>query len=515
MKKVLAVLLAAMLLFAAVSCSPEAETGTSLVSFKVSNKASKGDNGITEVITYGESVVQYGSWTDVKDAWDIYYLITTDTNTDFSTATDVVLTDTNRGTWVTYTNAFRVAKGVTVWAYCENKEEKLGNVGAAAMFKGTAKEEVKGTKTVIVLVPTIDEAIAFANTTEGSLKIDQLTYIVSKEQKEVLGTDTNISRLKVTVTVGNVSTTDIAEFVTDTDGNLDYASFTNITLTNISVSDGYGTPSDIKVEFVGLTSNSNEVKLDDKYNVFELKTPTDAALSVYILNSLETELKSLTVENRTIGVGTVEINVTNTNQFPHEEGRYDMPAPAYVHSFSISANKKVLLAKGNVKTSGSDYVICDDCFESGDYYLFDVGKYISTTDYRQLTEDEWNYLINTRTVNGGTGNGYSFKVVNIGDKKGAIFFPDDFNGELISNTDLSIEEWNQLKTDGCIFMYCAGYNGNEGVNVIGEYWTCTTADADSHKAVAVNYTASPDTVAVYKFKDTLSLTVRLAMDIDE
>lgn len=109
---------------------------------------------------------------------------------------------------------------------------------------------------------------------------------------------------------------------------------------------------------------------------------------------------------------------------------------------------------------------------SGDFV--DWGATMGTGWYT-LTSAEWTYLLDTRTVNGGTGNGYSYtygqKVNNV---LGVVIYPDGYNGVVYSGSD-----WSTFEAAGCVFLPAAGYYyWYEGTEVkkageFGSYWSCT------------------------------------------
>ena len=81
-----------------------------------------------------------------------------------------------------------------------------------------------------------------------------------------------------------------------------------------------------------------------------------------------------------------------------------------------------------------------------------------------LTKDEWNYLLNERTVNGGKGAGYSYfnsGLKNAGYKadgtaiKGLFIFPDDYKGTpaVIGNKALT---WDEINAAGIAYLPAGG-----------------------------------------------------------
>lgn len=90
--------------------------------------------------------------------------------------------------------------------------------------------------------------------------------------------------------------------------------------------------------------------------------------------------------------------------------------------------------------------------------------------WRTLTNAEWTYLFNTRTVNGGTGNGKSYTLgQSVNGKLGIVIYPDDYTGATYSGSD-----WSTFESAGCVFLPAAGRRegtsvSNAGSN--GNYWS--------------------------------------------
>ncbi len=387
MKKILTVLLAAMLVFTVVSCSlfmEEKDNSGSLVSFRLNTKGAKDEKvyGAEEIITYGESTVQYGKWASVD--WKIMYVVTA---ADATTPTSVA-SYTNL-----YSAPFRVQKGQRVWAYCENTSATSINapvdsnnttitslLKAEGLFKGTADAVVKDTKTFIYLAPELDEEVAFSATTStdmtGNVKIISLKYILSNYQRDVLTTASNVKKLRVKVTVDGVTTTCDAEFTTNLDGSYKEALFENILVENVYVSKSATTPSNVKLEFVGLNDNNQPEEFPganegEEFNVFELSTSAQngGVANIYVINSLTTEFAFITVENKEIRLALVELAVTTESNFTGDgDSMPNYPSVALVsdksrylsitdlRDLTTVTDSKVTIGNGTVKRSGTDYV---------------------------------------------------------------------------------------------------------------------------------------------------------------
>ena len=102
-----------------------------------------------------------------------------------------------------------------------------------------------------------------------------------------------------------------------------------------------------------------------------------------------------------------------------------------------------------------------------------------TTTWYTLTKDGWDYLLNSRTVNGGTGPWYSYinkcaKGVNIDGSTyyGLFLLPDGYAGTV----EMSLLSWNDIDEAGIVFLPAAGGREGSGVGFVGKYvlyWTST------------------------------------------
>lgn len=144
----------------------------------------------------------------------------------------------------------------------------------------------------------------------------------------------------------------------------------------------------------------------------------------------------------------------------------------------------------NTSVSESDY--------SGNFK--DWGENIGDgKTWRTLSKDEWTYLLFSRSVNGGTGEGKSFKVFVINRPvgqalHGLVLYPDGYSS---SNTksrmpstipmpgeediQLTTSQWMAMEADGCVFLPASGerYRGTDLIACTSYafYWTSTTASS--------------------------------------
>ena len=100
--------------------------------------------------------------------------------------------------------------------------------------------------------------------------------------------------------------------------------------------------------------------------------------------------------------------------------------------------------------------------------------------WRTLSMDEWTYLLNTRTVNGGTGENKSYtlnKTVN--GKRCLVLYPDNYTGAVYSGSD-----WASFEAAGCVFLPAAGWrNGTtiDNINDRGYYWSSSSHNTTAAK----------------------------------
>ena len=90
--------------------------------------------------------------------------------------------------------------------------------------------------------------------------------------------------------------------------------------------------------------------------------------------------------------------------------------------------------------------------------------------WRTLSRDEWTYLFDTRTVNGGQGKSKSYSLrITYGGIMGTVLYPDDYAGSVLSGTVDSLPE-------GVVFLPAAGYRDGSRVKDFGDegrYWSST------------------------------------------
>ena len=118
----------------------------------------------------------------------------------------------------------------------------------------------------------------------------------------------------------------------------------------------------------------------------------------------------------------------------------------------------------------------DVFFTNVDGFKVNVGGK-DQTGWRTLSTNEWQYLFNTRTVNGGQGAGKSYSLnITYGGKMGVVLYPDDYSGStLTSDTDYTDANFPA----NCVFLPAAGSRNGSNVNHVGDlgfYWSSTAND---------------------------------------
>ena len=124
--------------------------------------------------------------------------------------------------------------------------------------------------------------------------------------------------------------------------------------------------------------------------------------------------------------------------------------------------------------------------------------------WRTLTQAEWQYLLNTRKVNGKTGNGGTYLQTTLDNGiKGVIIFHDNYVGSTSGLTEIP---------EGCLFLPCCGkFSGsNYQDQYAGFYWSSTSYSAkDTYNLYLPNYNGI---VPGFKHGRFLRSSVRLVYD---
>lgn len=105
--------------------------------------------------------------------------------------------------------------------------------------------------------------------------------------------------------------------------------------------------------------------------------------------------------------------------------------------------------------------------------------------WRVLSSDEWEYLLNTRTVQGGTGKDHSYRLVSVAGMKGLLIYPDNYSETLIPNPGVNYYPIDFIP-EGCVFLSLAGIRSGDGTRgcsnyeQYGMYWS-TTPDTETYE----------------------------------
>lgn len=183
------------------------------------------------------------------------------------------------------------------------------------------------------------------------------------------------------------------------------------------------------------------------------------------------------------------------------------------------------------------YMTSTDYSDYGDGYNdiagtnFDWGVYNAISNgenqvglWKTLTNDEWEYLTETRANASGKKGVASVNGVN-----GLILLPDEWTlpeGILFKNglandagsefyatvNNYTASEWSKMEANGAVFLPAAGSRGWNGlleVGSYGNYWSSTTLGNDYNQFLTFNSYH----VGMYFCQSHLGLSVRLVQDV--
>lgn len=137
-----------------------------------------------------------------------------------------------------------------------------------------------------------------------------------------------------------------------------------------------------------------------------------------------------------------------------------------------------------------------------------VSKGITPTDiWRTLSYEEWQYLFETRTVNGGQGEGKSYSVnITYDETLGTVIYPDDYTGEVLSGSVATLPE-------GVVFLPDGGrrYGNDYILHLDGYfYWSSTEISFDLTKARSLYFINNH--IRSHNAERCYGLSVRLVID---
>lgn len=108
--------------------------------------------------------------------------------------------------------------------------------------------------------------------------------------------------------------------------------------------------------------------------------------------------------------------------------------------------------------------------------------------WRTLSWAEWEYLFKTRTVNGGTCEGKSYRRATInsdasdGSKVyGMLLYPDGYTAQTGAKS-YTKAEWSAMESDGVVFLPAAGRRNETGLDDVGSngyYWSSSCSGSGS------------------------------------
>lgn len=139
-----------------------------------------------------------------------------------------------------------------------------------------------------------------------------------------------------------------------------------------------------------------------------------------------------------------------------------------------------------------------------------------TGKYRTLSFNEWKYLLDNRTVNGGTGNDKSYSLnITYGGNMGLVLYPDNYNGSALTpGTEYTDENF----PEDCVFLPGAGLR--IGIDILfplgggGIYWTSSGKEYDENDIYneAFGVSIGKDQVGLAIGKCVIGSSVRLVTD---
>ena len=132
--------------------------------------------------------------------------------------------------------------------------------------------------------------------------------------------------------------------------------------------------------------------------------------------------------------------------------------------------------------------------------------------WRTLSQQEWDYLLNTRTT---TSPRYGFYTVRFAinfARSGMVIYPDNYSGTVPSDNTIDDFSWRNMEAAGCVFLPNAGYRVGNNTIVGGfYYWTSTHYD-ENQSAYCVTENSGTCVTDDHHHRD-LGLAVRLVQDV--
>lgn len=130
--------------------------------------------------------------------------------------------------------------------------------------------------------------------------------------------------------------------------------------------------------------------------------------------------------------------------------------------------------------------------------------------YRTLSINEWKYLLDNRTVNGGTGKGKSYSLnITYGTNTGLVLYPDDYNGAALIP---SIQYTDENFPMDCVFLPTAGIRRGSDINnvgISGGYFSSSAHDDE----YAYNMIFGSENVSFGEVAHAWGMAIRLVTDV--
>lgn len=216
--------------------------------------------------------------------------------------------------------------------------------------------------------------------------------------------------------------------------------------------------------------------------------------------------------------------------------------------FSVSSTKKVQFSQGNLRYTAGTWSFFDNQYDyyttysadswdkfgwstsattfgmstsmndsgyEGDFVDWGTlaisnGGNMPNSGWRTLSKEEWTYLFDTRTVNGGTGSGHSYTVgQSVNGKLGIVIYPDGYASSVYAGSD-----WATFEAAGCVFLPAAGYRTDTTVQNVddrGHYWSSSSNNPNYAKPFCFTSNSMiTDALSDRKF----GFSVRLVRDVE-
>lgn len=214
-----------------------------------------------------------------------------------------------------------------------------------------------------------------------------------------------------------------------------------------------------------------------------------------------------------------------------EQKERQAPVTAKSGVFSVAEDCQVQFAPGNLATGGRSLTAHQ--YDYGGHFGWGTGNNPGTNsthtedycefsewgdhfegNWRTLSNDEWNYLLNTRPNAGDKQAPGSIDTVH-----GVILLPDSWTppdgcsftaGAYDWTTNsYTLSQWKKMEDGGAVFLPAAGYRYGQGVSdagTCGYYWSSTPESSDRALGVTVDFSGANANSWNYRY---YGLSVRL------